>query len=448
MKQKLKKIKLEKLTKGSLTRNPELLVMLYLFRITGGYKIIGKYIEGLLKRGRKKKAEKVVNSLLGLYISGGKSIQDLDILHKDEGLERVLGGKYFYSPSNMTEILQDKLKESWKVINDLTLEYSTRLLWKQIKEKMIPAITIDIDATYMKNKGRDAKMNYKGELSMRAMTVSVKETSQMIYGYLDEGNNPAHMGLSETIKTVLGKFEERGILSKVEEVVVRSDSAGWLREFIQIIQGEYKQKFIIKVRNDRAMKEYYEENRKYARTWEKFSMLGQDGQNREYEATIVPYVMGGNPKKMVSFNVYLFRERVGRRAVFRFGEYEVNWRWFAIATNGDYEPEGLLRKYHDRGVSENIIKEVKWDIALRRFSSGDLKRNNVVFSFMLLAQNLLKYFRNMYLPEQWQTLMVASIRYRLKEAVFVVRKGRYITLRFNREYRYYSLWKRLLRMIT
>ncbi len=98
--------------------------------------------------------------------------------------------------------------------------------------------------------------------------------------------------------------------------------------------------------------------------------------------------------------------------------------------------------------SENIIKEIKWDIALMSFSSGDLKRNNVVFAFMLaLVKNLLKYFRNMYLPE-WQTLMVASIRYRLKEAVLVVRKGRYIILRFNREYRYYSLWKNLLRIIT
>ncbi len=82
------------------------------------------------------------------------------------------------------------------------------------------------------------------------------------------------------------------------------------------------------------------------------------------------------------------------------------------------------------------------------FSSGGLKRNNVVFAFMLMAQNLLKYFRNMYLPEDWQTLMVGSIRYRLKEAVLVVRKGRYIILKFNREYRYYSLWKSLLRIIT
>ena len=448
MQQKLKKIKVEKLTKGTLTRNAELLVLLTLFKITKGYKIIGKYIEGLFKREKGKRAEKVIYSLLGLYLSGGKNIQDLEILHKDEGLEKILGGKYFYSPSNTTEIIQGKLKGNWKIINNLGFKHSTRLLDKQIKKRKIPVITMDIDATYIKNKGKDAKANYEGELSIRAMTVSVKETGQMIYGYLDEGNKAPQTGLAETIKKVFARFEEQEILSRVKEVLVRSDSAGWLRELIWTIQEEYGQKFIIKARKDDYIKQCYEENKNRKKMWKKFVIKDERGKETEYEAMKVPYVMGSNPKKMVSFDVYYFRRRISNKPVFEFGEYDVNWRWFAIATNGDYEPEELLMKYNDRGQSENIIKEIKWDIALMSFSSGDLKRNNVVFAFMLLAQNLLKYFRNMYLPEEWQTLMVASIRYRLKEAVLVVRKGRYIILKFNREYRHYGLWKRLLRMIT
>ena len=50
-----------------------------------------------------------------------------------------------------------------------------------------------------KNEGREAMRNYKGEKSMRIMTVSVKETGQLIYGYVDEGNKAAHSGLSEAI---------------------------------------------------------------------------------------------------------------------------------------------------------------------------------------------------------------------------------------------------------
>ncbi len=65
MQQKLKKIKVGKLTKGTLTRNAELLVLLTLFKITEGYKIIGKYMEGLFKRDKGKRAGKVKCSLLG-----------------------------------------------------------------------------------------------------------------------------------------------------------------------------------------------------------------------------------------------------------------------------------------------------------------------------------------------------------------------------------------------
>ena len=131
-----------------------------------------------------------------------------------------------------------------------------------------------------------------------------------------------------------------------------------------------------------------------------------------------------------------------------FAEYEANWQWFGIATNGDYEGEELLRLYHGRGESENIIKEYKWDIGLRKFSSGDLHRNGIVFLFGAITQSLIRYFTLLYLPDGWKSLTVSSIRYRLKEASFVVLSSRYLILKFNPEYIYYNLWKRLEKLLN
>jgi hypothetical protein len=447
MKEKQKKIKIDKLRRGKVTRNPELLIFLKLFKETGGYELLKGEIKKIFKRKKERRAEKVINTVMGLFLSGGKSISDIEIIKRDSGLLRILGEGVLYSANRTTELLK-KMKEMGRRFNELLLEISTNLLKKLIILTIIKFLTIDIDVTWGNNEGKEAKRNYKGEKSMRMMTVSVKETRQMIYGYVDEGNKAAHSGLSETIGKVLEKFKEKGIMELVKRIIVRSDSAGWLREFIEIIQEGYGQEFIIKVRNDEAIKRYYRENERYYSEWEKFRVKDGDGKEREYESVVVPYVMGNNPKKMVSFNVYIYREKVGNKAVLGFGEYEVNWRWFAIATNGEYEPEELLMEYHDRGNSENLIKEMKWDIGLRRFSSGDLERNNLVFSFALISQNLIKYFQKIYLPEDWQSLMIASIRYRLKEAALVVIRGGQIILRFNPEYRYYNLWKRLLRIVT
>jgi len=107
-----------------------------------------------------------------------------------------------------------------------------------------------------------------------------------------------------------------------------------------------------------------------------------------------------------------------------------------------------LKKYHKRGDSENIIKEYKWDIGLRKFSSGDGHRNGIVFLFGAIAQSLIRYFTILYLPDSWESLTVSSIRYRLKEAALVVLSGRYLILRFNPEYIYYNLWKKLEKQLN
>ena len=155
MKEKQKKIKAAKLRRGRVTRNPELLILLKLFKETGGYGILKREIKKIFKRMRDKRAEKVVNTMLGLFLSGGKSISDMEILRRDSGLLRILGEGLFYSANRITEILK-KLKESGRRFNDLLLEISTNLLKELIIFKIIKLITLDIDASWSKNKGKEA----------------------------------------------------------------------------------------------------------------------------------------------------------------------------------------------------------------------------------------------------------------------------------------------------
>jgi hypothetical protein len=323
---------------------------------------------------------------------------------------------------------------------------SVIVLKKIVEDRGINSLTLDIDATYFMNNGKDSRMNYKGEKSMRGMIVSVRETGQIIYGYMDAGNRGANNGLASSIGLVLGELERAGFFSsKKIKIVVRSDSAGYMLDFIKEVQ-KFNCTWIVKAAKDKAVSRVYEEWKRREIVWKEFKVLCKKEKERVYQTMIVPHVMGNNPKKMEAFNLYMYREKINNEPVFDKFEYDVNWRWFAIATNGEYEEEELLEIYQERGNSENIIKEYKWDIGLRKFSSGDLERNNVVFLFAVIAQNLIKYLQRMYLSEDWQSLMVASIRYRLQSAVYIAKRGGYIIFRFNSGYKY-NLWKSLLKIM-
>jgi len=444
-----KKIKIAKLKKGRITNHPEVVLMVNLLKQINAYRMISRAMGEVFLKKKEKRIIRFVDSMIGIYMTGGKSITDIDILRLDGGIERIFGEDFFYSSSRLEELIF-KIKSNYKIIKKfekIVLKISVILLKKVVEERGIKRLTIDIDVTYFINNGKESRVNYKGEKSMRGMIVSVRETGQIIYGYMDEGNRGANNGLSSSISLVLGELKRAGLFSTKEmKIIVRSDSAGYMLDFIKAVE-EYECTWIVKADKDKAVAKLYDDWKRREHLWKEFYVLKKKKKARIYQAMIAAHVMGSNPKKMIAFNMYLYREKINNEPVLKKFEYDVNWSWFAIATNGeDYKVEELLELYQDRGESENIIKEYKWDIGLRKFSSGDLERNNVVFLFALIAQNIIKYLQKMYFCKDFQNLMVASIRYRLQAAVYIAKRGGYLIFRFNSSYKY-DLWVRLLKIM-
>ena len=91
--------------------------------------------------------------MLGLYLSGGKSISNIVMLLRDGGLLRILGEGLFYSANRMTEILK-KMKEKGRRFNEILLEISTKLLKILIILKIIKMITLDGTCQRMRGEKR------------------------------------------------------------------------------------------------------------------------------------------------------------------------------------------------------------------------------------------------------------------------------------------------------
>jgi len=90
------KSKIKKLSKGRVTRSPEVVFMLKEFERVGGKRLIKERVKDMFRRETEKKGERLINSIMGIYLSGGKRLEDVELLRRDGGLERIMGSGEFY----------------------------------------------------------------------------------------------------------------------------------------------------------------------------------------------------------------------------------------------------------------------------------------------------------------------------------------------------------------
>ena len=83
MNEKKKKIKFRNRLKGRVTRSPETVLMLNEFEKTGSGEILKRILCGVFKRARTEKAVRMINSMPGIFLSGGKRTDDIEILRSN-----------------------------------------------------------------------------------------------------------------------------------------------------------------------------------------------------------------------------------------------------------------------------------------------------------------------------------------------------------------------------
>jgi len=80
------------------------------------------------------------------------------------------------------------------------------------------------------------------------------------------------------------------------------------------------------------------------------------------------HVVGNNPRRMVGpFRLVFLRREVGE------GLFGKEYKYFGVITNlprEEYSAEEVMRWYDGRGRAENVFKEMKYDIGMRRMPLG------------------------------------------------------------------------------
>jgi len=130
--------------------------------------------------------------------------------------------------------------------------------------------------------------------------------------------------------------------------------------------------------------------------------------------------------------------------LFQMGGYSYQ----VLVTNLSLTPLHLWRFYNQRARAELIIRELKDAYALGKIPTKDFPANEVFFQIVLLAYNLLNWFKRLCAPAHLQRATLPRLRQRLFLVPSqLVRPGGTPTLRIAPSYPYVADFVETLRRI-
>jgi hypothetical protein len=95
--------------------------------------------------------------------------------------------------------------------------------------------------------------------------------------------------------------------------------------------------------------------------------------------------------------------------LFRLGRYHYQ----VLVTNLPLQPLNLWRFYNDRAGVELIIKQLKADYTLGNIPTRHFRANEAYFRILLLAYNLMNWFKRLCLPPEYQQATLQSLRHQV-----------------------------------
>lgn len=95
--------------------------------------------------------------------------------------------------------------------------------------------------------------------------------------------------------------------------------------------------------------------------------------------------------------------------LFKLGTYHYQ----VLVTNLPLQPLNLWRFYNDRAGVELLIKQLKGDYALGSIPTRHFFANETYFHLLLLAYNLVNWFKRLCLPPDFQTATLQTLRERI-----------------------------------
>jgi Transposase DDE domain group 1 len=180
-------------------------------------------------------------------------------------------------------------------------------------------------------------------------------------------------------------------------VIVRADKGFYDRRIVEWLE-DYNARFVIVARLTRPIK------RKLAHL--RYVSVSPRVQTAEFYYQPIRWV---HPCRFVVIRRPQSEELDQQLTLFKLGSYHYQ----VLVTNLDLRPLNVWRFYNGRAGIERIIRELKGDYPLGKIPTRHFFANDAYFHLLLLAYNLMNWFKRLCLPREFQSATLDTLRNRI-----------------------------------
>jgi Transposase DDE domain group 1 len=319
---------------------------------------------------------------------------------------------------------------AWAGRNALVKLHDT---WRAEMIGRLPRVILDLDTTVLTVYGRQerAEVGYnpkkRGRPSYLPLLCFEGQTQDCWEGSYHPGDTSV-----STVTTPLLERAFAKLPAAIREVRVRADGAFFDHKIVEFIEGK-RAFYVIVARLSRPLK-----NRLQGLRYRRISP-GVWAAEFRYRPQGWP-----GPRRFVVIRRPVPEEPSAQLHLFQMGGYSYQ----LLVTNLALTPLYLWRFYNQRARAELIIRELKDAYALGKIPTKDFPANEAFFQVVLLAYNLLNWFKRLCVPGRLQRATLQRLRQRLFLVPSqLVRPGGVPTLRIAPSYPYVGDFLEVLRRI-
>ncbi len=405
----------------------------------------------------------IILTLILLNLAGGESVSDVKILEKDSGFCQIfksieLSGSVgrnrtkikrrwrkkvkntLASPSSIFRYLacfHNEEEEEKRVEGKAFIPKSNEYLGKFAdinselvnfanKKNPVKIATLDMDATLSETAKKSALFCYKGYKSYQPFNVWWFEQNLLLHTEFRDGNVPAGHEQLRILKESLLHLPE-----SVEEVYVRSDTAGYQHDLLKYCDMAYNQRFgRIKfaigcdVTPEFKKSVLLDKDIEWHPIYRTVKGKKEKSKQEWGETCFVPTAISRS-KKGRYYRYIAVREELEEQILPEMEEYtklpfptmileNKRYKLTALVTNLDWFGEEIVHWIRERcGKSEEVHSVMKADLAGGRFPSSDYGENAAWWWIMILSLNIQTIMKQLVLGKGWKNKRMKSVRFHI-----------------------------------
>lgn len=387
--------------------------------------------------------EVVLEALILLMASGGRSVSDWEYLKGEMGFDRMFGER---CPSvdtlerylrRLSVTVPERVPDAAEgqvgyttVIEELQ-KVLVRAMWRKIGSPK--KLTIDLDAMILETRKGEALYCYEKVKAYQPMNAYCPELGMVLAHEFRDGNVSPSEGYQRMV-------ERCGVLLPGVHFTVRSDSAGYQNDFMDwMTRGKIR--YYITVDQTEGVRS----SLSAGHDWRPLIL---DTINTGQEVTPLLYGASASTIREMEFRIHT-RNYIATRKQKDQPDLFEKYVYQVIVTNALWEkPEAVIKNHRGRCGSVEYFHSQILQLGMDRIPSNDFKVNAAWYALGCFTHNLLRLMQGSLFKKEWRRLEIKTFRFRFLRAVaLVIRKARRVILRFCENHPiaevYFRAWKRL-----